>query len=589
MDGLKCLVKAIAEGFTVRMGRCLVRSALALALAAATIAPHAGHAVVETPVPVEADAETTPMQHTGDAADDPAIWVHPDNPADSLVIGNDKQGALEVYDLSGNVRQRLTTATAFWGNVDVRQEVVVGGRTLDVVAAYNGGGLRLYDVDPATRLLTPLTSGNGAIPTGGGEGVCLYHSSNTGDVSAFVITRAGRVSQYELTDADADGMLEAALTRQFQVGSEAEGCVADDDNGAFYVSEEDVGLWRYGAEPGSGTSRTSLDTVQPSGHLAADIEGLTLVDLASGGGYVIASAQNVAAGQQSYFVVYDRVTNAYAGSFRVINGAGADGCQRTDGIAAYAGNLGPAFPNGLFVCQDHSNTAPGSVGNQNFKLIRLEKVVDLDGDPDPDPGEVSFVAAASTNGNRKAHRVTVPSQVRPGDVLVAFFAGSVATTAVTGPAGWVQAEAIPGDGVIGRVWTRVAGAADAGGTLTVTTSTLTKSDLSVVAYRGAQGPTTDGVAESVTRTEHTTPTVGADAGSWVLGYWAEKSVAGNIWTVPAGQVVRASSNGTGGGSMSAVLADSGAPVAAGTAGGVTATSGVATRKALMVTVVLRPG
>jgi len=427
-------------------------SALILVLALSTTigATLPVQSVEEAPIAVSADAETRPVQNTGDAADDPAIWVDPQNPANSLFLGNDKRGALEVYDLSGNLRQRLTTATRFWGNVDVRQGVTVGGRSLDVVAAFNGG-LRLFSVDPASRLLTPLTAGTAAIPTGGGEGLCLYDSAVTGTVSVFVVTRPGRVSQYELTDTDTDGLLEATRTRRFEVGSEAEGCVADDDDAAFYVAEEDVGLWRYGAEPASDTARTSLDTVQPTGHLAADVEGLTIVDLPYGDGYLIASAQNVADPDQSYFVVYDRVSNAYVESFRIVDGAGADGCQRTDGIAAQAGDLGPAYPNGLFVCQDNTNTAPGNVGNQNFKLVRLEKVVDVgvvpDPDPDPNPtGIVDFIGARSTNGNRVTHRVGIPSEVRAGDALVAFLTANVATTAVTGPPDWTRAEAVTGDG-----------------------------------------------------------------------------------------------------------------------------------------------
>ena len=41
------------------------------------------------------------------------------------------------------------------------------------------------------------------------------------------------------------------MVRSFAIGSEAEGCVADDETGALYVSQEDVALWRYrrGARP----------------------------------------------------------------------------------------------------------------------------------------------------------------------------------------------------------------------------------------------------------------------------------------------------------------------------------------------------
>ena len=30
--------------------------------------------------------------------------------------------------------------------------------------------------------------------------------------------------------------------------------------------------------------------------------------------------------------------------------------------------------NGVFICQDNVNTAPGKAGNQDFKLTRLEKI-----------------------------------------------------------------------------------------------------------------------------------------------------------------------------------------------------------------------
>lgn len=325
---------------------------------------------------VAADGETAPVAHSGDAADDPAIWVHPTNPSASVVIGNDKKGALEVYDLAGARIQRITTPTGAWGNVDVRQAVTIGGRPLDVVGAVRGG-MRFYTVDPATRQLSLVTDGTGTLSSGGGEGFCLYHSRVSGRLYAFVNTRSGRVRQFEIHDADGDGLLQSALVREFYVGSETEGCVADDETGAFYISEEDVALWRYEAEPGAGSGRTRVDDVGSGGNLTADIEGLTLVHLPDGGGYLIASAQNVASPWNSYFAVYERTgSNAFIAAFRVVTGA-ADGCQRTDGIAAFPGSLGPMFPTGLFVCQDNNNTAPGSSGNQNFKLVQLGKAVTL--------------------------------------------------------------------------------------------------------------------------------------------------------------------------------------------------------------------
>ena len=66
-----------------------------------------------------ADAETEPVGAAGDAADDMAFWVHPDDPALSVVIGTDKEGALETYDLAGRRLQVLDPGSRP-GNVDLR-------------------------------------------------------------------------------------------------------------------------------------------------------------------------------------------------------------------------------------------------------------------------------------------------------------------------------------------------------------------------------------------------------------------------------------------------------------------------------------
>ncbi len=252
---------------------------------------------------VSSDAETVPVLHSGDAMDDPAIWVHPTDKSRSLVLGNDKGGGLETYDLDGNLVQRLAFGTQFWGNVDVRQGVQIGGLTRDLVGVIQRGA-RFYTVNPTTRLLASTTEGGDPIGSNG-EGFCMYESPTTDKVYAFSITIAGVVNQFELLDADADGLLESNPVRQFNVGSEAEGCVADDDTGALYISEENRALWRYSAEPGGGTTREAVDVLSSAGgHLINDVEGVTIVDEPGGAGYVIVSVQNAPNPNASYFSVY---------------------------------------------------------------------------------------------------------------------------------------------------------------------------------------------------------------------------------------------------------------------------------------------
>jgi len=258
-------------------------------------------AIVENPVVVAADGETVPVGHTGDSADDPAIWVHPTDSSQSLIIGNDKQGALETYNLDGTLQQRITTASPFWGNVDVRHGVTIVGRTLDIAAVYNDG-LRLFTIDPTTRELELSTDNGGSIFTPLGEGLCLYHSQISGDLYVNLIARAKRIRQYRVTDPDKDGLLQTKFLREFRMTSESEGCVADDEQGRLYIDQEDVGLWRFEAEPTASPTGTLIDQVQPDGHLAADAEGVTLVDTGGDDGYIVASAQNIAAPRSSYFV-----------------------------------------------------------------------------------------------------------------------------------------------------------------------------------------------------------------------------------------------------------------------------------------------
>ena len=341
---------------------------------------------VEPPIqPVTAQAETAPMPGGGDAADDPAIWVHPTDRSRSLVFGSDKNGGLESYNLDGTRVQRISEG--FFGNVDVRYGFPLGNTLVDIVVV-SRSGIRVYKVDPVTRLLTNITDG-GSI-SGSGEGLCLYHSPRDGRFYAFHVARGGGVTQVELRDADGNGRVDGREVRSWSVGSESEGCVADDAAAQYFVSEEDFAIWRYGAEPTDPTgpaARTAVDTVGASGHLIADAEGLAIVPQAGGGGYLLASAQGSSNNDGVGFVtVYRRqAPHEFVKRFQVVAGSATDGCGRTDGIEATPAALGPLFPSGLFVCQDNSNTVPGSAGNQNFKLVRLEQALDLGPVPPPAP------------------------------------------------------------------------------------------------------------------------------------------------------------------------------------------------------------
>jgi 3-phytase len=302
-----------------------------------------------------ATVETRPAAHPGDAADDPAIWINQQDRSLSTVIGTDKQGALLVYDLSGRQLQSLAVGNV--NNVDVRSNLVT-------VTNRSNNSIGIYEMDPATRRLRNVAART--ITTGiQVYGSCMYRSAATGISYVFVTSTTGQVQQWQLA-ATTLGTMDATRVRSFAVGSKAEGCVADDEFGDFYVGEETVGIWQYGAEPGDGTLRTSVAATSAAGPLMSNVEGLTLVYGSGGAGYLIASSQ----GSNSFAVYAREGAHPLVTSFTVVAGNGIDGVSGTDGIDATPADLGPGFPSGVFVTQDGANDA----ANQNFKLVPYQQI-----------------------------------------------------------------------------------------------------------------------------------------------------------------------------------------------------------------------
>ena len=317
-------------------------------------------ALADAQVTVRPLVETDPVPTGGDAADDAVIWVHPSDPALSTVIATDKDSGLVVYDMAGNELQFLPEGQL--NNVDLRHGFRVGLARVTVVTACERSQnlIAIYAVDPRTRLLHRVAARR--IQSGiGVYGSCMYRSPRTGNFYLFVNSEVGEVEQWRLF-LDGRARIDAVRVRSFDVGGITEGCVADDEFSTLYIGEEDIGIWRYGAEPGAGTTRVMVDSTG-SGHLTADVEGLALYYASGGRGYLIASSQ----GDSSY-VVYDRrPPNAFVHHFVIgsNSGLGIDGTTRSDGIDVMNRSLGGAFSSGAFIAQDEDN--PGA--NQNFKLV----------------------------------------------------------------------------------------------------------------------------------------------------------------------------------------------------------------------------
>jgi 3-phytase len=341
---------------TLALQKPAAAAAVAVRKSAPTVKPH---------------VETEPADSYGDAADDPAIWVDRRDPSRSAVIATDKKLGLNVYDLKGKRLQVVPDGRM--NNVDLREGFMLGGKATTIVAATNRTtrSISLYRFDGATRRLESIAAGTLESGMTDPYGLCMYRSAKSGDF--YVIANDsvdGKYRQWRVLDRGGKAAIE--LVREIAVGSQAEGCAADDELGQLFIAEEDVGLWVYSAEPDGGEQRTAIDKTE-GGNLTADVEGVSIYYGANGKGYVIASNQ----GEDNYAVYRREAPHAFVGKFHAVANEtlGIDGSSETDGLDVVSAPLGSDYPAGLLVVQDGRNLMPAQ--RQNFKYVSMQDVLDV--------------------------------------------------------------------------------------------------------------------------------------------------------------------------------------------------------------------
>ncbi|MEY4951689.1 MAG: hypothetical protein RL299_113 [Pseudomonadota bacterium] len=327
---------------------------LAIALTAASLA---SSGLAQT-ADVKAVAETVPVGTTmDDAADDPAIWRNPRDPAKSLIVATDKKAGLYVYGLDGKVR--AFDPAGRLNNVDL---VDLGRRGIILVASDRNdpaqARLRLYRLTPSTGQLTSL----GSISGGAGEayGVCLLRKGR--DLFAFSVLKAGDIHQVRinLSPSQPSGQ----IVRSMKLATQTEGCVADARTMTLYVGEEARGVWAFDAKA-QGSSVGKLVASVDGQQLVADVEGLALIGKGQRGGMLVVSSQ----GDNAY-ALYRLPDMTPAGRFKIVAGK-VGSTEETDGIELASGSFGKDYPQGLLVVQDGVNDA----GTQNFKLVSWRDVL----------------------------------------------------------------------------------------------------------------------------------------------------------------------------------------------------------------------
>ncbi len=327
-----------------------------------------GAGVVGVGAPVQAALETPSVGTVGqDAADDPAVWASTGAPVtvkgvstQGFVAGTDKKSGLYIYGLDGAILQFLPEGLL--NNVDVAEGLTINGKPMVLFGASDRTpgktGVAFYLFDPAATGADNGLMPWGSITTDVVEPYGFCFAEVDGRIQGVLVGHEGEVRQFDLT-VGADGKPSARELRRFEIGSISEGCAADPETNALYLAEENVGIWRYGLDPATGSARTMIEPIAP-GRIVADAEGLTVIKDGSAR-YLINSSQG-----DSTFPVWriDGPALVWVGRFVVVDGV-VDGITGTDGLDAWSGPFGPAFPEGVVVIQDDVNDA----GTQNFKYV----------------------------------------------------------------------------------------------------------------------------------------------------------------------------------------------------------------------------
>lgn len=310
--------------------------------------------------PVRPRVVTTPARHD---TDDPAIWVNRVDPAQSLVLGTDKDtdGALLVFGLDGVERQDLSVRGLVRpNNCDIAYDVPLAGGLVDVVvvAERYAHRLRVY------RLPDFMPVDGGGIPVFASErardvmGIALY--SRPGDGAVFAIVsrsdfgapREGYLHQYRLVD-DGTGTLRGVFTRAFGSWSgqkEIEALAVDQALGFLYASDESFGVRKYLADPAAEDAEDELTVLGATG-FARDHEGISVYPTGPGTGYVIVSNQ-----QADTFRIFPREGTTTGGPHdQPLVASVRLSTDESDGHDVTAAEL-PGFPGGLFVAMSTDRT-----------------------------------------------------------------------------------------------------------------------------------------------------------------------------------------------------------------------------------------
>jgi myo-inositol-hexaphosphate 3-phosphohydrolase len=326
----------------------------------------AGCAAPEQPPSMEqtgaAEGALTPIVVTEEVkydTDDPAIWIHPTDPSQSLIVGTDKNpedGALYVFDLD-TVRPLLRV-----NNVDIEYGLMLGGELVDIAVGTERGAnkIRIYSLPD----MKEIDNGGVDVFTDQEErrpmGISLYKRPSDGTIYAIVGRKSGPSEgylwQYKLED-DGNGNVIGTKVREFGAYSglnEIEAIAVDDPLGYVYYSDEAIGVRKYHADPdaeGAGEELALFANVFGPEGFTRDNEGISIYQISDGTGYILVSDQHA-----NKFRIYTREGEADDPHNHQFVKSVSVSTNESDGSEITSVVVNENFPTGLFVAMSDNKT-----------------------------------------------------------------------------------------------------------------------------------------------------------------------------------------------------------------------------------------
>ncbi|PIB34002.1 hypothetical protein BFP72_00425 [Reichenbachiella sp. 5M10] len=315
----------------------------------------------ETSSAIKPKYVTEPVQFD---SDDPAIWVHPTDPAQSLILGTDKrenkEGGVYVFDLQGKEDStRRITGIDRPNNVDIAYGFALDSTRRVDLAVFSERGtqsIRIYSVPDMQAI------DDGGIPVFEDSesrdvmGVALY--KRAADDSLFaIVSRKGENSPtdgylYQYVLYAENGSVKGKLARKFGKFSggagEIEAIAVDHQLGYVYYSDELYGIRKYYVDPAMGNEELA---VFGTDGFTEDREGISIYQSSDSTGYILISDQ-----QADVFRVYPREGTADDPHAHNWIKSLAVSTHESDGSEVSALAFNADFPKGFFVAMSDNKT-----------------------------------------------------------------------------------------------------------------------------------------------------------------------------------------------------------------------------------------